>query len=139
MSSRRSRKKSCKFGITNKGFANPTFVQTIIAMEGEIQDEETFTWGPSRVYFMRAGDSIKIGVSQNVTQRVREIRTANSSDIHLIGALVGGRHLEGILHHRFRKHHIRGEWFKLDILPEVLDMVEKDRDYFEMRGITIAA
>lgn len=127
------------FGRTNPGTSNPTFVQTIIAMEGEIQDEETFTWGPSRVYFLRAGDSIKIGVSQNLRQRIREIRTANSSDVHMIGALVGGRHLESILHHRFRKHRIRGEWFKLDILPEVLDMIEQDNDYFEMRGITVAA
>lgn len=59
------------FGRTNPGIANPTFIQTIIAIEGEIQDEETYTWGPQRVYVVRAGDSLKIGVTQNIKQRIR--------------------------------------------------------------------
>ena len=139
MSNRRSNRSGRRQGRTNKGVGNPTLIQTIIAIEGEILDDETCTWGPDRVYFMRAGEAIKIGVTRNLKQRRSEIQTSNSQDVHMIGALVGGRHLEEILHHRFREHHIRGEWFSVAILPDILDMVEQDRDYFEMRGIKVAA
>ncbi len=87
--------------------------------------------GDTFVYFARAGDSIKIGISNNVAQRLRDIQTTCPEKVHLIGVIVGNRKLEGILHRRFKEHHIRGEWFRLEILADLLEMVAADEGFWQ--------
>lgn len=67
------------------------------------------------VYFARVGNSlfVKIGFAKNVERRMRELQTAHAQPIKAIVAFPGDRAAEGHLHHRFRQHRARGEWFRL--------------------------
>lgn len=63
------------------------------------------------VYFIRAGDMIKIGSTINITQRFQAIRTACPTPIELLGTLKGAVASEAMLHVAFAKHRSHGEWF----------------------------
>ena len=56
------------------------------------------------IYFIRAGDDgpVKIGVSENATQRVADLRTANPAKLSVIRLIEGGRLQERALHMEFR-------------------------------------
>ena len=66
----------------------------------------------SVVYFVRAGDFIKIGTAVNVEVRVRALQTANAVELILLGTTPGDLRTETEFHLRFAKHHVRGEWFR---------------------------
>src|SRR5262249_45238273 len=66
------------------------------------------------VYFVRAGDAIKIGVTRDVERRLRALATGSAVPLELLATLPGGRSLEKKLHERFRRFHVRGEWFRAD-------------------------
>jgi len=78
------------------------------------------------VYAVRQGNYIKIGLSRNVANRLRELQTSSPEPLHLVGTFAGGRRLERLLHQRFADHRVRGEWFSLRILPELLDMLAEE-------------
>jgi len=65
----------------------------------------------SVVYFIKAGNVVKIGIAANADKRLRELQTANPHRLELLGTITGGRSKEMELHERF--HHLRlsGEWF----------------------------
>ena len=54
---------------------------------------------------------VKIGVSTNPERRLRTLSTANACALHLLYQVVGGRSAEKALHDKFKKHHIRNEWY----------------------------
>lgn len=60
------------------------------------------------VYFAqrKAGGLIKIGWSRSVKLRVGAVRAK------LIGAIPGGRTEEKVIHKRFARLRVRGEWFR---------------------------
>ncbi|MFN3891966.1 MAG: GIY-YIG nuclease family protein [Beijerinckiaceae bacterium] len=67
----------------------------------------------SKVYFiqdMRTG-AVKIGVSADPAQRLRQLQTGTSNRLCIIRALDGDDRAERWLHKKFATHHIRGEWF----------------------------
>jgi Meiotically up-regulated gene 113 len=66
------------------------------------------------VYFVRAGDAIKIGRTANLAARLRALATASAVPLELLAAVPGGRELEARLHRRWRHLHLRGEWFRAD-------------------------
>jgi hypothetical protein len=70
--------------------------------------------GEERVYFFRAGDAIKIGVTRDVERRRRALATGSAVPLELLATLPGGRRLEKRLHERFKRFHVRGEWFRAD-------------------------
>jgi len=80
------------------------------------------------IYFIRAGDDgpVKIGVSENATQRVADLRTANPAKLSVIRLIEGGRLQERALHMEFRNLRIQGEWFKFD--PRMLEIDPSDID-----------
>jgi len=61
------------------------------------------------VYFFRAGDAIKIGVSRDPERRRRALSTGSAEPLELLGTLPGGRRLGARLHQRFRRFNLRGE------------------------------
>lgn len=81
------------------------------------------TVGPSRVYFLRDGDHVKIGTSANVPVRIAGGQTMNPRELVLIGSVPGDRRLEADLHRRFRRLHVRGEWF--EATPELLAFIDE--------------
>ena len=68
----------------------------------------------SEVYFLRCGDRIKIGFSQNVRRRMTELRSGSADDPVLLFTVPGARPLEEYFHKRFEYEHVRREWFSYD-------------------------
>lgn len=72
--------------------------------------------GPPRalsIYFIQSGTNgpIKIGVSANPADRLRELQTAHPEPLLLLATFPGGFDPERALHVRFARHWLRGEWF----------------------------
>lgn len=67
---------------------------------------------PGFVYFMRAGDAVKIGYSTDVMQRRTELQTGSAEVIDMIVAVRRRKSFERMLHRRFARHRLHGEWFK---------------------------
>jgi hypothetical protein len=78
-----------------------------------------------RVYFIRAigGGAIKIGFSAEPKNRLGAAQTYSPHKLVLVGSLEGTQALETRLHQRFAAFHLRGEWFREEILPEVLHLL----------------
>ena len=64
------------------------------------------------VYFIRAGDAIKIGYTTNLARRQRALETASAVPLELLASVPGDRREETRLHREWRHLHIRGEWFE---------------------------
>lgn len=77
------------------------------------------------VYVISDGSNIKIGMSNNVEARLKNLQTSNSSELLVVWKYYTGRcskeaaKVEKMLHRACKEHHIRGEWFKMDGLPIV--------------------
>jgi hypothetical protein len=64
------------------------------------------------IYAISDGESIKIGVSQNIDRRLSTLSTGNATQLKLIGFFSGGYELEREIHSRFVKVRDNGEWMK---------------------------
>ncbi len=69
------------------------------------------------LYFIRAGDAVKIGRTRDVAARVRNIQANNHEEVDCLVVLKGRGHEEKVWHQQFRDGHIRGEWFRWS--PEI--------------------
>lgn len=61
---------------------------------------------------------VKIGVANKPLRRLKTFQTANHEKLKILKVIkVANREtafqLESALHHKFKKYHIRGEWFNL--------------------------
>ncbi len=70
------------------------------------------------IYLIKCGEFHKIGVTQNIEQRLEDFRTSNPHPIELLKSwkydpwsLV--RKTEKLLHRHYKEHHHHREWFKL--------------------------
>jgi T5orf172 domain len=66
------------------------------------------------VYFVRAGNAVKIGSTTNLAARLRALATASAVSLELLAAVPGGREVEARLHRHWRHLHVQGEWFRAD-------------------------
>jgi len=67
----------------------------------------------SYVYFIKAGDFIKIGYSEKSPERrLKEMQTASPLKLEIIVTLKGNRNKEKELHCKFRHLREQGEWFR---------------------------
>lgn len=73
------------------------------------------------VYFVRAGDAIKIGFSTNSKTRLASLQTSNSEQLELLAMMRGTQSDERDLHQQFCHLNLRGEWFRVD--EELLDFI----------------
>lgn len=64
------------------------------------------------VYFIQAGDAIKIGLARNVAARLARLQVGCPLELRLVASLRGTRAVEQWLHQRYWRLSIRGEWFK---------------------------
>jgi hypothetical protein len=74
------------------------------------------------VYFIQAGNRIKIGFSTRPLDRLKDLQTSHPSELEIIGTLPGTMATEAALHERFRQFRTRGEWFIAS--SEILRYVE---------------
>lgn len=77
------------------------------------------------VYFIQRGNSgpVKVGVAKDPKHRLKQLQTGNAEELKLLGTIPGGTELEQILHERFSRDRMKGEWFhpNADILNFVLN------------------
>lgn len=70
----------------------------------------------SKIYFIqdKKSNAIKIGLSTNPRRRLRSIQAYNPNVLHLLLTLDtdNPKKTERLLHEKFQKCHIHGEWFK---------------------------
>lgn len=77
---------------------------------------------PCYVYVIQvASGPVKIGIAQDVRNRIEELQTANYEELQCAYSFAcvsveQSSSLEALLHRRYRAQHIRGEWF--DVRPE---------------------
>lgn len=77
------------------------------------------------IYFIQQeiSKAIKIGTTeQDITKRLRTIQTGSSEKLILRGVTHGGEREEQILHIRYKKYRLHGEWFQLseDVILSLL-------------------
>lgn len=103
----------------------------------------------SAVYFIedRSLDRIKIGFSKALKKRFGAIKTANSTNVEIIGAIPGGKHLETKLHSDFALLNLNREWFhatqglrsfiemELGLRDSHIDVNDLDLDNYGNRSI----
>lgn len=87
-----------------------SFMRTRVVTEAEYCTAHAKT---GSVYFIRnqAADTIKIGHSRDVYQRLSTLQVANSAKLELIGVIAAEIAIEGIIHFQLMEGHITGEWF----------------------------
>ena len=66
----------------------------------------------SKVYFVGDSEFIKIGVTTNLSARLRSFRTSSPRPIRIYLTLPGFSDDERIYHERFAKYRVEGEWFR---------------------------
>lgn len=65
------------------------------------------------LYFIKCNDFVKIGRTDNVKTRVKQIQANCPYEISVIKILKGQGHREKEYHKLYDKYHHRGEWFKI--------------------------
>lgn len=65
------------------------------------------------VYFIQGEDGgpIKIGFTRYLPGRLADLQASSPARLRVVAASEGGRDVEGVLHDRFAKHRLHGEWF----------------------------
>lgn len=63
------------------------------------------------IYFVKAGQFLKIGISENPEKRVRELQIGNPHKLELLGTIPGDEQDETEIHNAFSDHHSHGEWY----------------------------
>jgi hypothetical protein len=77
------------------------------------------------VYFVRAGNFVKIGTTSNLDQRLASMLTDNPVEVEVLLIVPGSKEQEKTFHARFKEFHHRREWFRLD--GELAEWIEKER------------
>jgi len=74
------------------------------------------------VYLISTDNAVKIGISSNITKRLLQLQTGNPIPLSLIGTIscVNAKKKEKELHTQYLSHKLKGEWFDLKIVDEII-------------------
>ena len=77
------------------------------------------------IYFIKelGTQAIKIGFSKTPKERIGGLQTGNPHKLLLLGMVRGTPNDEAAFHGKFSQHRMEGEWFKGDIIEEVLEII----------------
>lgn len=64
------------------------------------------------LYFIRAGNAVKIGRTRKIWPRLASMQVGNHEQLNCLLVLRGRGQEEKEWHSRFHRHHIRGEWYR---------------------------
>jgi len=67
-----------------------------------------------QIYFILAGEFVKIGIAKNPKKRLRDLQTANPVKLNLLYTIPGDETLEKTLHLIFDEYRESGEWFRYE-------------------------
>jgi hypothetical protein len=87
---------------------------------------------PGLIYFIRAGETVKIGYTMNVAKRMAGLQSCNPETLELLAAFHGGQADERSVHRIFASLHLRGEWFRYD--KAVIEYIDWRMGRKRMRG-----
>lgn len=73
------------------------------------------------VYFVECAGRIKIGFSNDVAARLRQLSTGAPGKLNLIATIEGPHRLERAIHRHLKAHRVKGEWF--EDRPEVRTVI----------------
>lgn len=78
---------------------------------------------PGWIYFIQHGSDgpIKIGCAVNICVRMDALQQGNPIQLFLIGYCEGSLLTEQILHRKFARYRVKGEWFSP--VPELLALI----------------
>lgn len=97
------------------------------------------------VYFVKAGDAVKIGYSNNIKRRMMKFQTGNHFSLQLLLEIPvpnfkEAHLLERNLHKWFRAYRIRNEWFKYSSLMEsVIEEIKSGNFLTTITALEIAS
>jgi len=75
------------------------------------------------VYFIGAGDRIKIGFSHRPTERLKDLQTSHHLKLELLATMPGSYQTEARLHKQFAHLKQKGEWFVSR--PELIEYIDR--------------
>jgi len=93
--------------------------------EQKAAPQNASTFNDKRLYFMQRGvdGAIKIGVSDNVLGRAKQLSTGSDEEIRILLSVAQTDELnERALHRRFAAHRKSGEWF--EPVAEILALID---------------
>ena len=81
-----------------------------------------------KVYFIQAGvnGAIKIGYTDNVGKRLKQIQTGNPHKLNLLKVVNGGFDVESSIHKLFSEYRLEGEWFTPS--REIMEYIDIDNN-----------
>lgn len=97
------------------------------------------------VYFIEAGEHLKIGVAKNPHKRIRDLQVANPEPLRLVAVMSPSEHdavtMERHIHFVLSQYRVGGEWFKVparDAMEKLgqwaSDIEFVNAEYLERRG-----
>lgn len=92
-------------------------------------DNDATEW----VYFLRAGDFVKIGYTTDLAGRLKRLQTGSPHELKLLMLQRGSKETERGFHRQFRPLQAHGEWFKLE--GALLDYLNKQYERQKAGGV----
>jgi len=73
-----------------------------------------------KTYFIKSGDLVKIGISENPEKRLKQIQTSNP-DSEIYGII--NENIEKMLHNIFNQYRYKKEWFFFNPIKNKIDNI----------------
>ncbi len=75
----------------------------------------------TNIYFVKKDNEVKIGRSVDIERRLEELQVANSVELILLYQIKDvDESFERYIHYICEGYHVRGEWFKKDVIEHLL-------------------
>lgn len=109
---------------------HPWFPEPVPDIKTERKPEK-LPWDEGYIYLVRCGDFHKIGLAKNTNKRLSGLKTSSPFEMKMLKAWRCKRPdlIERVMHKRFAKYRVRGEWFQLT--EDVVQLLLKVEDLYK--------
>lgn len=80
------------------------------------------------IYFVAQKDKIKIGTTNNINQRLKNLSTSSPHPLVLLATMDGDKEIEKQLHFRFHKYKVCREWFSCS--EEIKQFINENNELY---------
>lgn len=94
------------------------------------------------IYVLDFGDKVKIGFSNDVNRRIRQIETGSANEVRQKFTLQGTKQKELVIHQKLKSRQIIGEYYSIpfeDAVRAVIDTPEPPKSERDKSGIVFRA
>lgn len=108
-------------------YPHPTITELRQAKRDGTPISQDFRHWEGKVYFAeRASDgALKVGISNNIAQRLRALKNEFAADMQLIGWFDGCTQDERFCHDKLKAWSIGGEWFSADAVSSAQSLIKQ--------------